>query len=78
MARREVEYTDEFGAWWQGLSEAEQVSVDASGGPTVFCMRSIRGGARSCWSAATRRGTTGGTRPTCRAPTGSTTSTWQH
>ena len=30
MARWEVEYTDEFGAWWQGLSEAEQVSVDAS------------------------------------------------
>ena len=21
MARWEVEYTDEFGAWWQGLSE---------------------------------------------------------
>ena len=30
MARWEVEYTDEFGAWWLGLSEAEQVSVDAS------------------------------------------------
>jgi len=30
MARWEVEYTDEFGAWWHGLSEAEQVSVDAS------------------------------------------------
>ena len=25
-----VEYTDEFGAWWQGLTEAEQVSVAAS------------------------------------------------
>ena len=30
MARREVEYTDEFGTWWQGLSEAAQESVDAS------------------------------------------------
>ena len=26
----EVEYTDEFGAWWAGLTEAEQVSIDAS------------------------------------------------
>ena len=26
----DVEYTDEFGAWWVGLSEAEQVSLDAS------------------------------------------------
>ena len=32
MARWKVEYTDEFGAWWQGLSEAEQVSVFASVG----------------------------------------------
>ncbi len=24
-----VEYTDEFGAWWDRLAEAEQVSVDA-------------------------------------------------
>ena len=23
----DVEYTDEFGAWWAGLSEAEQVFV---------------------------------------------------
>ncbi|HUN68894.1 MAG TPA: type II toxin-antitoxin system RelE/ParE family toxin [Burkholderiales bacterium] len=30
MARWEVEYTDEFGTWWQGLSEAAQESVDAS------------------------------------------------
>jgi hypothetical protein len=30
MAQWEVEYTDEFGAWWQGLSEAERQSVDAS------------------------------------------------
>lgn len=30
MARWEVEYTDEFGAWWQGLSAAEQESVDTS------------------------------------------------
>jgi hypothetical protein len=28
--RWEVEYTDEFGAWWNGLSEAEQESLDAS------------------------------------------------
>ena len=26
----EVEYTDELGSWWAGLTEAEQVSVDAS------------------------------------------------
>ena len=26
----DVEFTDEFGAWWDGLSEAEQESVDAS------------------------------------------------
>jgi hypothetical protein len=32
MARWEVEYTDEFGTWWHGLSEAEQVSVFASAG----------------------------------------------
>jgi len=30
MARWEVEYTDEFGAWWDGLTNAEQESVDAS------------------------------------------------
>jgi len=24
----EVEYTDPFGAWWEGLDEAEQESVD--------------------------------------------------
>jgi hypothetical protein len=28
----EVEYTDEFGEWWDGLVEAEQVSVTASVG----------------------------------------------
>jgi hypothetical protein len=26
----DVEYTDEFGAWWDALSEAEQESVDVS------------------------------------------------
>jgi hypothetical protein len=26
----EVEYTDEFGDWWAGLSEEEQISVAAS------------------------------------------------
>ena len=26
----EVEYTDELGVWWNGLTEAEQESVDAS------------------------------------------------
>jgi len=26
----DVEYTDEFGEWWNGLSEEEQVSVAAS------------------------------------------------
>jgi hypothetical protein len=29
MARWEVEYTDEFGEWWHGLTEAEQESVNA-------------------------------------------------
>ncbi len=28
--RWDVEYTDEFEAWWSGLSESEQVSVAAS------------------------------------------------
>lgn len=26
----EVEYTDEFGAWWSSLTEEEQIAVDAS------------------------------------------------
>ncbi len=26
----DVEYTDEFGKWWEGLSEDEQVSIAAS------------------------------------------------
>ncbi len=26
----EIEYTDEFGAWWDGLVDAEQESVRAS------------------------------------------------
>jgi len=26
----DVEYTDEFGKWWRGLSEDEQASLDAS------------------------------------------------
>lgn len=26
----DVEYTDEFGAWWKGLTEAEQESIRAS------------------------------------------------
>lgn len=26
----DVEYPDEFGAWWQALTEAEQESIDAS------------------------------------------------
>lgn len=26
----DVEYTDEFGDWWNGLTEDEQVSLDAS------------------------------------------------
>jgi hypothetical protein len=30
MAHWEVEYTDEFSGWWEQLTEAQQVSVDAS------------------------------------------------
>lgn len=30
MAQWEVEYTDEFGDWWHGLTAAQQVSVDTS------------------------------------------------
>jgi hypothetical protein len=26
----EVEYTDEFGAWWEGLDEGIQISIDAT------------------------------------------------
>ena len=26
----DVEYTDEFGAWWDRLTEEEQISLDAS------------------------------------------------
>lgn len=26
----DVEYTDEFGEWWEGLSDAEKVSLDGS------------------------------------------------
>ena len=29
MEEWEVEFTDEFGTWWEGLSEAEQVDVRA-------------------------------------------------
>lgn len=28
--RWEVEYTDELGMWWEGLTESEQESIDAS------------------------------------------------
>ena len=28
----EVEYTDEFGAWWEGVTEAEQESIASSVG----------------------------------------------
>jgi len=30
LATWEVEYTDEFGAWWEGLDEAAQIAVDAT------------------------------------------------
>ncbi len=30
MAQWEVEYTDEFGRWWHGLTGAQQVSVDTA------------------------------------------------
>lgn len=44
----QVEYTDEFGEWWDGLSEAEQASVNASikfieeFGPTLEYPRSSK------------------------------------
>lgn len=37
MEEWEVEYTDEFGAWWSGLTEAEQEDVRAS----VAVLRSV-------------------------------------
>jgi hypothetical protein len=30
MPHWDVEYTDEFGEWWNRLTEAQQVSIDAS------------------------------------------------
>ena len=36
----EVEYTDEFGAWWTGLSDAEQVDVAAT--ITLLEVRDVR------------------------------------
>ena len=36
----EVEYTDEFGIWWTGLSEAEQVDVAAT--VTLLEVRDVR------------------------------------
>ena len=32
----DVEYTDEFGAWWAGLTALEQESVDASVGLLMY------------------------------------------
>lgn len=29
MTHWDVEYTDEFGLWWDGLSESDQVAVDS-------------------------------------------------
>jgi hypothetical protein len=26
----DIEYTDEFGAWWEGLDEGTQIAIDAS------------------------------------------------
>ena len=36
-ARWDVEYTDEFGRWWESLSEGEQESVAASVGLLEDC-----------------------------------------
>ena len=36
----EVEYTDEFGDWWTGLSDAEQVDVAAT--ITLLAARDVR------------------------------------
>jgi hypothetical protein len=50
----EVEYTDEFGQWWSGLSEQEQISVAASvqlleeRGRFERCMRLTPCETRSC------------------------------
>ena len=44
----EVEYTDEFGEWWDGLTEGEQVAIDAGvellemRGPTLGYPRSSK------------------------------------
>jgi len=44
----EVEYTDEFGEWWNGLTEGEQVAIDAGvellekHGPTLGYPRSSK------------------------------------
>ena len=42
MARWEVEYTDEFGDWWDRLTEAEQESIDAIGRSKHPHMRELR------------------------------------
>jgi hypothetical protein len=35
MATWEIEYTDEFEAWWRSLSEEEQVEISAKVAPTA-------------------------------------------
>jgi hypothetical protein len=37
QAAWEVEFTDEFGAWWDGLTESEQDSIDR----TVYLLRQL-------------------------------------
>ena len=59
----DVEYTDEFGSWWESLDEDEQAAVDASVsllgiyGPALS---RPHGGPPFCSSAGTRVGTAGG------------------
>jgi DNA-binding transcriptional regulator YiaG len=65
----EVEYTDEFGLWWDGLNESEQEDI-------AFVVR-LHAARRYCLSEATRQAMTGGMTNTCHSRTNCMTSTWR-
>lgn len=72
----DVEYTDEFGSWWEGLTEAEQTDVAAI--IDLLEQRDTRLGfpySSGINGLRRRRATTGSTSGSCRWPTGFTTST---